>query len=181
MSYLMQGRHLQRPILGCGIKFPFEFSATLGATLFGTATSEDEDRINQGIWQLLCTGCAVGELPGEDEALPTYGSQLRLLRYRKIGYETRPLITAYVIDPIKTWEKRITLNDISFNSDAMDELKGSGSRLSSEIIAALELAETGVETVNIGYTIIATQAAGNCVFPFYVGSDLTMQGYGYIF
>ncbi|MEI6634494.1 MAG: GPW/gp25 family protein [Chlamydiota bacterium] len=180
-SYLMQGRHLRRPVLGCGIKFPFEFSPSLGSTLFGTATSEDEDRINQGIWQLLSTGCAVGDTPGEDESLPDYGSQLRLLRYRKIGYETRPLITAYVIDPIKKWERRIVLTDISFNSDAIDQLGAGSSGLSASVLAALERVEAGIEIVNIGYTIIQTQRPGNCVFPFYVGSDLTMQGYGYVY
>jgi phage baseplate assembly protein W len=180
-NYLMQGRFLRRPLLGAGIQYPFEFSTRTGSTLRGVATSYDTDRINQGLWQLLSTRCAVGDTPGEDDSLPTYGSQLYALLYRRIGYETKPLIMAYVVDAIATWEKRITLRDVSFLSDALSYVRGTPGTIPATALANLEKIAAGIEAVDLQYTVIESQVAGNCVFPFYTASDLTLQGYGYNF
>jgi hypothetical protein len=180
MTYLMQGRNLRRPLLGCGIRFPFSFGAESGSTTLGVATSEDTRLIEESIWIILGTRCAMGDVAGEDESLPDFGSMLWTVLYSKIGWETRARISAFVVDALRRWERRIVVGDVSFLSEALDRMndrrEGADARAQ---MSDLEQIERGIEKVNIPYEVIKTQAQGNCVYPFYLDSDLRVMGYGW--
>jgi len=179
-NYLMQGRNIRYPVLGGGPKFPWQFSAK-GSTLTSVATSSDVAHINERIWQLLCTRRSDGDAPGEDDSLPTRGSLLHTLLYKPIGPAFRGLVMAYIFDPIQTLEKQIQLGELTFLSSALDEMGKSSWDTAMETAAALEKIERGIEEVNIPYVILTTQQPGNCVFPFYIDSDMVVQGYGYVY
>ncbi|MBV6343465.1 GPW/gp25 family protein, partial [Candidatus Magnetobacterium casense] len=166
-DYPMQGRFMPNPVLGKGMKFPYEVTPE-----GGVAVAEGEELINAAIWQVLGTRCAVGDTPGEDETLPTFGSQISACLYLKIGPQTKPLIMAYVINAIKTWIRQVEIGEVRFLSDALDDMGN------SDNFDALEDIEKGIERVNISYTILATQQPGNCVYPFYLDNDLRIMGYG---
>ena len=182
-SYRMQGRFMQRPLLGRGIAFPFSFSSLTRGTVIGVASSEDEERINQSIWQILSTRCAIGDVPGEDDSLPDYGSKLASLLFQPIGPVLRAAITAYVIDALERWEKRIAIGAVSFLSGDLERIEGMGVNQhvlpGSDIIADLAAMDRNIERVKIDYTIISTQAPGNRVYPFALDGDMRIMNYGY--
>jgi phage baseplate assembly protein W len=124
-------------ILGCGLKFPFQFGKMTGATVTSTVTSRDQGHIHESIRQIL------GTPRGARFLLPEFGSRLHELLFESNDAILHGLVRHEVIDALTRWEPRIVITDVLINSQ--DNL----------LLVAIE------------YKLIASQVVGNYVYPFY--------------
>ena len=127
--------------LGKGLRFPFAFQRRSGGAQVSTVTSMDHAHIHESILQIL------GTRPGERFMSPEFGSRLKDLVFEPNDSVLKGLIRHYVIDAIERWEKRVYVNDVSFDESP-------------------ETTDQNTILVCISYRVIDTQVAGNLVWPF---------------
>lgn len=123
--------------LGLGLKFPFRFSDRTGAPM----ESSDLDRINESVIQILETR------PGERLMRPDFGSRVKDLVFERNDAVLKGLLRFHISDAIKRWERRIVVNEISFDD-------------SSETTDRHRL------FVRIDYRVVQSNVPGNLVWPF---------------
>jgi len=123
--------------LGLGLKFPFRFSDRTGIPM----ASSDLDRINESIIQILETR------PGERLMRPDFGSRVRDLVFEQNDAVLKALLRFHINDAIKRWERRIVVNDISFD-------------------VSPATTDRHLLFVRIDYRVIQTNVPGNMVWPF---------------
>jgi len=128
-------------ILGCGLKFPFQFHKQYGGAAISTATSRDQDHIHESIRQIL------GTRRGERFLLPEFGSRLHELLFEGNDAILHGLVRHEVRDALTRWEPRIVIEEV---------------RVSSDDHAVL---------VNVQYRLIGSQVEQNFVYPFYRGEQ----------
>ena len=127
--------------LGKGLRFPFAFAKRSGGAQVSTVTSMDHAHIHESILQIL------GTRPGERFMSPEFGSHVKDLVFEPNDRVLRGLLRHYIIDAIERWEKRVYVNDVSFDESP-------------------EMTDENTILVCISYRVIDTQVAGNLVWPF---------------
>jgi uncharacterized protein len=127
--------------LGKGLRFPFAFAKRSGGAQVSTVTSMDHAHIHESILQIL------GTRPGERFMNPEFGSHVKDLVFEPNDRVLRGLLRHYIIDAIERWEKRVYVNDVSFDESP-------------------EMNDENTILVCISYRVIDTQVAGNLVWPF---------------
>ena len=127
--------------LGKGLRFPFAFAKRSGGAQVSTVTSMDHAHIHESILQIL------GTRPGERFMSPEFGAHVKDLVFEPNDRVLRGLLRHYIIDAIERWEKRVYVNDVSFDESP-------------------ETTDENTILVCISYRVIDTQVAGNLVCPF---------------
>ena len=127
--------------LGKGLRFPFAFAKRSGGAQVSTVTSMDHAHIHESILQIL------GTRPGERFMSPEFGSHVKDLVFEPNDRVLRGLLRHYIINAIERWEKRVYVNDVSFDESP-------------------ETTDENTILVCISYRVIDTQVAGNLVWPF---------------
>ena len=128
---------MAREFLGTGWRFPIlpDASGSLG---YASA----DDNVEQSLEILLMTTL------GERVMRPTFGTKADRLVFAPGSVQYRRLLETTVRDAVRDWEPRVTLDDVSADTDATD---------ASRVL------------VSITYTVRQTNTRQNLVFPFYVG------------
>lgn len=124
-------------LLGRGLKFPFQFHKQYGGAAISTATSQEQEHIHESIRQIL------GTPRGSRFLLPEFGSRLQELLFEVNDAILRGLMRHEVGDVLARWEPRIVVEEVQVTADEHLVL------------------------VYIQYHLIASQVAGNYVYPFY--------------
>jgi len=125
-------------VLGTGLKFPFNFQPVSGSTELSASAPPSYNHINESIRQIL------GTRPGERFMNPEFGSKLKDLVFEQNNEVLKGLISHYVTDAVRRWEKRIMIRNVSFENFSDNQL-----------------------TVIISYRVISTQTEGSLAYPFY--------------
>lgn len=130
-------------VIGKGINFPVTFSSDpkknkLLETVEGTSV------ISQSIHVILSTPI------GSRIMNPFFGSRVMSLLFAPNDIITRDLLYYYTIEALQKWEKRITVQNIAFEYD----------RLNENYIGIV-----------ITYVINSTHTPGSYVFPFELGGE----------
>ena len=94
--------------IGCGLKFPFQFSERTGAP----AVSSELDRINESIIQIL------GTRIGERLMRPDFGSKVKDLLFEQNDAVLKGLLRYHIMDALKKWEKRIVVTGVTVDDSA---------------------------------------------------------------
>lgn len=128
---------MNNDILGQGCKFPFQFGKLTGATVTSTATSRDQQHIHESIRQIL------GTPRGTRFLHPEFGCRLQEFIFEGNDAILCGLVRHEVITALARWEPRLVVDEVSVTS------------------------EQHVVTVTILYHLIASQIAGNLVYPFH--------------
>jgi phage baseplate assembly protein W len=130
---------MRRPnIFGQGLSFPPRVGAD-----GRLAWSEGEDNVRESIRVLLLTE------PGERLMREAFGCGLRRFLFEPNTVTTRALIREQIMNALKVWELRVSVEDVTVESDAGDP----------RLVA-----------VQIYFRLIATQAAGR------MGLTLQLEG-----
>lgn len=125
--------------LGQGLKYPFQFSAVSGGAETSTATAPQHAHLHESMRQIL------GTRRGERFMRPEFGSRLDELLFEGNDAILSGLLRHEIVDALTRWEPRIVVTDVEITPDAHQL------------------------TIDVRYQIIASQVAGNYVFPFYRG------------
>lgn len=107
----------------------------------GVEMVSDEEDIRQSLKILLNT------TPGERTMLPQYGCNMREFLFQDIDTSLQNYMKNVVSNAILQYESRIQLNDLVVHTNE---------------------AEDGVVTLDITYTVRATNNRNNVVYPFYL-------------
>jgi phage baseplate assembly protein W len=107
----------------------------------GIALARDEQDIDQAIQLIL------GTAPGERPMRPEFGCGVHDFVFDSIDANTIGAMEQAIRDALARWEPRIEVTDVAF--DASD-------------------AGNGLLTIDIGFTVRATNTDRNLVYPFYV-------------
>jgi phage baseplate assembly protein W len=99
------------------------------------------DDIRESLWILLSTS------PGERVMVPEFGCALWRLVFKKVDVTTMTEIEDVVRHAILHWEPRITVDAVSVEADP---------------------GVAGLVRIDVAYTIRATNARSNLVYPFYL-------------
>ena len=105
------------------------------------ALSRGEDDIGQAIELIL------GTAPGEREMRPEFGCAVHDLVFDTIDAQMIGKLETAIRSALDRWEPRIEVSDIDFD---------------------LSNSDNGVLTIDIGYSVRATNTERNLVYPFYV-------------
>jgi phage baseplate assembly protein W len=127
-------------ILGRGLKFPFQFHPLSGGTTISTATSQDQEHIQESLRQIL------GTRRGERFLQPEFGSRLHELLFEGNDAILQGLVRQEVRDAIGRWEPRLVIDDVQVESTANTVI------------------------IRVQYHLIASQVEGNLVYPFSRGA-----------
>ena len=127
--------------LGKGLKYPFRFQSVSGGTEVSAATSREHEHIRESILQIL------GTRPVERFMNPEFGSRLNDLVFEQNDEVLKGLIRHYVIDAIKSWEKRVVITDISFD-------------------ASTNYIDRNILMIRISFQVKQSNSEGNLVYPF---------------
>ena len=134
-------------ILGKGIKFPFEISAT-GDGKSGVIMSEEKQHVYESIWNILTTPIGSRFMRRE------FGSKLYDVPFEPQNEATITLINYFIVEAVERWEKRVKVqsSDIIYNK------------------------KEGQVIVSISVWFINQQEEGNMVFPFYLDEFKKLKG-----
>jgi uncharacterized protein len=123
--------------LGRGWAFPPSFDLASGQV----EMVEGNEDIQQSLRILFST------LPGERIMVPDYGCDLRAFVFESIDETTLTHMKTIISDAILFFEPRIILDDVVFDTSAIDD---------------------GVLNISIDYTVETTNSRSNFVFPYYL-------------
>lgn len=137
-----------REFLGTGWRFPFGFSGAGGLSkVAGVSETSDLDRIRNSLHHIFVVG--IGERPMRRR----FGSRLRWLNFAFSDPKNmRVLFDLYVRQAVELWEPRVLIRSVSVD----DRERRQGRVL-----------------IDVEFVIIATNSAGNFVFPHYL-NDLNV-------
>jgi phage baseplate assembly protein W len=107
----------------------------------GIALARDETDIEQAIELIL------GTAPGERPMRPEFGCGVHDFVFGSIDANTIGQMEQAIREALDRWEPRIQVQSVGFD---------------------LSNADNGVLTIDIGYTVRATNTERNLVYPFYV-------------
>jgi phage baseplate assembly protein W len=107
----------------------------------GIALARDEQDIDQAIQLIL------GTAPGERPMRPEFGCGVHDFVFDSIDATTVGRMEDAIREALDRWEPRIQVQSVGFD---------------------LSNADNGVLTIDIGYTVRATNTERNLVYPFYV-------------
>ncbi|WP_428241079.1 GPW/gp25 family protein [Gynuella sp.] len=124
-------------LIGSGWGFPPRFQRPST----GPAMQEDEALIQQSLFIMLNTRT------GERLHNTAYGCNLKDYLFQPTDAETLTDIKEDIARSISQYEKRVTLEEITFNTDNLYD---------------------GLLNIQLSYRIKSTNQAGNLVFPFYL-------------
>jgi uncharacterized protein len=102
---------------------------------------DGEDNVRQAIWMILSTA------PGERVMRPDFGCGMHSLVFAPAGAETAGHVASLVREALMRWEPRIEVLDVRVDLDGV---------------------ALGVLLIAVEYRILATNAAANLVYPFYL-------------
>jgi phage baseplate assembly protein W len=123
--------------LGRGWAFPPSFDLASGQV----EMVEGNEDIQQSLRILFST------LPGERIMVPDYGCDLRAFVFESIDETTLTHMKTIISDAILFFEPRIILDDVVFDTSAIDD---------------------GVLNISMDYTVETTNSRSNFVFPYYL-------------
>ena len=137
------------PFLGKGAKYPFAFDENTGGIrkassenyYLGGTGLEDLVKINDSIAHILSVTV------GTRFFLPTFGARVNDLVFEPNDDIFADAIRVYIVDALKTWEKRIDILSVDISTD-VEDLKQHKSK------------------IQINYRVISSQKLGNYVYPF---------------
>ena len=107
----------------------------------GIALARDEQDIDQAIQLIL------GTAPGERPMRPEFGCGVHDFVFDSIDASTVGLMEEAIREALDRWEPRISVQSVGFD---------------------LAQADNGLLTIDIGFTVRATNTERNLVYPFYV-------------
>ena len=107
----------------------------------GIALAHDEQDIDQAIQLIL------GTAPGERPMRPEFGCGVHDFVFDSIDASTVGLMEEAIREALDRWEPRIQVETVEFDVAQSDN---------------------GLLTIDIGYTVRATNTERNLVYPFYV-------------
>jgi uncharacterized protein len=107
----------------------------------GIALARDEQDIDQAIQLIL------GTAPGERPMRPEFGCGVHDFVFDSIDAVTVGRMEEAIREALDRWEPRIQVQALAFD---------------------LSAADSGLLTIDIGYTVRATNTERNLVYPFYV-------------
>jgi phage baseplate assembly protein W len=107
----------------------------------GIALARDEQDIDQAIQLIL------GTAPGERPMRPEFGCGVHDFVFDSIDANTVGRMEDAIREALDRWEPRIQVQSVEFD---------------------LSAADNGLLTIDIGYTVRATNNERNLVYPFYV-------------
>jgi phage baseplate assembly protein W len=107
----------------------------------GIALARDEQDIDQAIQLIL------GTAPGERPMRPEFGCGVHDFVFDSIDANTVGRMEEAIREALDRWEPRIQVQSVEFD---------------------LSAADNGLLTIDIGYTVRATNNERNLVYPFYV-------------
>jgi len=107
----------------------------------GIALARDEQDIDQAIQLIL------GTAPGERPMRPEFGCGVHDFVFDSIDAVTVGRMEEAIREALDRWEPRIQVQTLGFD---------------------LSAADSGLLTIDIGYTVRATNTERNLVYPFYV-------------
>jgi phage baseplate assembly protein W len=107
----------------------------------GIALARDEQDIDQAIQLIL------GTAPGERPMRPEFGCGVHDFVFDSIDANTVGRMEEAIREALDRWEPRIQVQTVEFD---------------------LSAADNGLLTIDIGYTVRATNNERNLVYPFYV-------------
>ena len=107
----------------------------------GIALARDEQDIDQAIQLIL------GTAPGERPMRPEFGCGVHDFVFDSIDANTVGRMEDAIREALDRWEPRIQVQTVDFD---------------------LSAADNGLLTIDIGYTVRATNTERNLVYPFYV-------------
>ena len=107
----------------------------------GIALAHDEHDIDQAIQLIL------GTAPGERPMRPEFGCGVHDFVFDSIDANTVGRMEEAIREALDRWEPRIQVQTVEFD---------------------LSAADNGLLTIDIGYTVRATNTDRNLVYPFYV-------------
>jgi uncharacterized protein len=107
----------------------------------GIALARDEQDIDQAIQLIL------GTAPGERPMRPEFGCGVHDFVFDSIDASTVGLMEEAIREALDRWEPRISVQSVGFD---------------------LAQANNGLLTIDIGFTVRATNTERNLVYPFYV-------------
>jgi uncharacterized protein len=107
----------------------------------GIALARDEQDIDQAIQLIL------GTAPGERPMRPEFGCGVHDFVFDSIDANTVGRMEEAIRDALDRWEPRIQVQTVEFD---------------------LSAADNGLLTIDIGFTVRATNTERNLVYPFYV-------------
>ncbi|MEM6520027.1 MAG: GPW/gp25 family protein [Cyanobacteria bacterium P01_D01_bin.71] len=121
--------------LGRGFAYPLGVSPQGGLQI-----SDGEQSVRESIWLILRTR------PGERLRRPRFGCRLHELAFAPLNQKTLIEIRLYVEEALKTWERRILLDEVRAEPQA----------------------ELGRVDITIAYRLREAHTPGNVVYPFYL-------------
>lgn len=102
--------------------------------------SDGEQSVRESIWIILRTR------PGERLRRPSFGCRLHELTFAPLNQKTLVEMRLFVEEAIKTWERRIVLDEVQVEPQA----------------------ELGRVDITIAYRLRDSYTPGNLVYPFYL-------------
>jgi phage baseplate assembly protein W len=131
----MNGLNTNTDFLGKGFTFPLQTNLR-----GGIKAAQYQEKIRQSIMIIL------GTRQGERVMRPNFGSKLKSLAFAPLNAATANLARHYVEESLKTWEKRIQLDEVIVQNE-------------NQYARFL---------IHIRYHIKSTNEPGNLVYPFYL-------------
>lgn len=136
-------------LIGKGIRYPFTKSIKGGVEL-----NEGVERINQALFLLLSTP------KGSRIMQPEWGCSIDKYKFDPFDDVLLDKLEYALTEDVKKWEPRIIVKDISFLADE-------------------DAKDSHILYIRLSYNIINTDIEGNYVYPFRVGTTVTVKSRSY--